>query len=291
MANNISNRITGFVFLILSAAFYSTMPILSKFMYQTGLSPISALLLRYFFSLVILVVYLALIKRQPVFTRSPYAIIQGLLFVLGSLLYFYALKYLPAGLTTSIFYMYPAIVSVMAIVIYHERLALRQVLALILALAGIIIISGLLGESTHRLSPLGVMLVIGSCICYSGYTLLGQKTINQASALSLTVTMSLCGFVILALVFPSELLIVTHITLEQTALGVTMAVLNTILSVFCFLKGLAIVGASRASLVSTAEPAFSLLFAFILLGEIISPWQGFGVLLVLISTTIAINRK
>lgn len=291
MVKGLSERTTGFLFLLLSAALYGTMPIISKIMYQTGLNAVSALLLRYFFSLVILVLYLKLIKHEPAFARSPLAIIQGVTFVAGSLLYFNAVNYLPAGLTTSIFYIYPAIVSILAIFVYRERLTLRQLGALLLALLGIIIISGLLGETTHRLNPLGVMLVTCSSICYSFYTLVGQKTSNSTGALPLAATLSLCGFVILALVFPREFAIVPHLTLEQILLGIAMAFFNTVLSVIFFLKGLALTGASRAAVVSTAEPAFTLLFAFILLGETISPLQGLGVLLVLSSTTLAIKPK
>lgn len=280
--------IVGFVFLVLSAALYATMPIIGKIMYHTGLSAVSVLLLRYFFSLTILVAYLVF-KKEQILIFSPFAIIQGILFVLGSLLYFNAVKFLPAGLTTSIFYMYPAIVSALAIVIYHEKLPLRQITALVLALGGIVIISGFLGEATNRLSLPGIILDIGASLCYSGYTLLGQKTTDRWSALPLTTTLSLCGLVMLSLVFPHDLTALAGITLKQAFLGMTMAVLNTILSVFFFLKGLAIVGASRAALVSTAEPAFTLLFAFLVLGEVISPLQGLGILLVLVSTTLALK--
>jgi len=290
MVRNTSNQVKGFVFLILAAALYSTMPILGKFMYQTGLTPVSVLILRYFFALLMLMGYLAW-RRRPILTSSPYALIQGLAFIGGSLLYFNAIKYLPAGLAAAIFYMYPVMVSLLAIVVYKEKLTGRQVVALMLALTGIVIVSGILVETTQRLSPLGVAQVIASSICYAIYTLLGQKTTKGGNALTLTATLSLCGLTILALVFPRELLIFTHISLEQALLGFAVALFNTVLSIFFYLKGLAIIGASRAALVSTAEPAFTLLFAFILLSEIISPLQGLGIILILTSTTLALKPK
>lgn len=292
MFTKLSGRIIGLIYLLISAALYATMPILSKLMYQTGLTAVSSLLLRYFFSLLILVIYLMLIKRETPFTRSPYAMIQGLTFIAGSLLYFYALIYLPAGLNTSIFYVYPAIVSVLAVIVFRERITWRQILALGLALVGIIIISGQLSNAPYRLSVTGVILSLGASFCYSCYTLLGQKTTATIGTLPLTATLALYGFVVISLVFPHELVsMVPQLTLEQLLLGLAMAVFNTVLAIIFYLKGLSLVGASRAALVSTAEPAFTLLFAFVVLNEVLSPLQGLGVLLVLGSTTLALQRQ
>lgn len=280
-----SDEIQGALFIFLSALMYATLPILGKLAFQAGLSPSAALLLRYLFSLFLLALYIGVLKREQVLTLKPLVIIQGILLTTGSLFYFYSLKYLAAGITTVIFFLYPVLVACLAIPVYKEKLQPRLILALLLAIGGIIMVSGISGKVS--LPYQGVALSLLACICYAVYGLIGQKTVAKTDPLSMTATLSLVAVVLIAGFSNRELSFLLHLSSRQIMIGLIMAVLNTLLAVFFFLKGVKKIGAARAALISTAEPPLCLLMAFLILGETLTPLQLAGSLLVFASMLLA----
>ncbi|NMC27229.1 MAG: DMT family transporter, partial [Syntrophomonadaceae bacterium] len=91
--------------------------------------------------------------------------------------------------------------------------------------------------------------------------------------------------------FYRDLAALSHITTAQFGIALAMAVLNTLLAVLFFLKGLKRIGASRATLLSTAEPVFCLLMAYIVLGESLSLRQMTGSAMVLASMLLTVYAR
>lgn len=285
---NKSEDLKGSLFIFLSALMYATMPILGKLAFRVGLTPGGALLLRYLFSFILLTLLIRFIIHERVLTMSPIVIVQGTCLTIGSLLYFYSLKYLTAGIATVIFYIYPVLVACLAIPVYKEKLGYKILGALLLAVAGVFLVSGL-GMETQQISSTGVFLALGSCICYSFYSLIGQKTVAQTNPLSITATMSLAAIIILASFSNQDLVFLGALNWQQILVGLAMAIANTLLAIWFFLKGVQKIGASRAALISTVEPPLCILLAFIILGETLTLWQLLGSLLVLAGMILAIK--
>ena len=285
-----SEEIQGVLFIFLSALMYATLPILGKLAFHAGLSPSAALLLRYVFSLLLLAVYIGFIKHARILTLTPLVIAQGALLTMGSLFYFYSLKYLSAGITTVIFFFYPVLVACLAVPIYQEKIRPRLIWALLLAIAGIIMVSGI-DQDLNGISYPGVVLALLACLCYAIYGLIGQKTVAETDPLSMTATLSLVAVIIISFFANRDLIFLYHLSLNQILIGLTMAVLNTLLAVLFFLKGVKKIGAARASIISTAEPPFCLLLAFLILGETLTLWQLLGSLLVFTSMILASKRS
>ncbi len=266
MLKNGSQGLQGTVYILFSALMYATLPILVKFAYLAGLGPGDTLLLRYFFSFILLGGFIKLLKRGRLLSLSFLVIGQGLCLAGSSLFYFFALETLPAGIATVIFFTHPVIVAVLSLFVFKEEFAPRLFVGLALALSGILLISGLLGGN-QILSTEGLVWALLACFCYAFYSLIGQKTLADNGALSITATLSLLALLIFLPFFYSGVDFVQHLTPQQILVTLAIAVFNTLLAVLFFLKGVQKVGAARASLMSTAEPVFCLLLAFIILGE------------------------
>ena len=69
------------------------------------------------------------------------AIFTGMLNVLGILLYIYAITKGPVSIIATLSALYPCITIMLALIILHETLALKQIVAMLLALASIVLIS------------------------------------------------------------------------------------------------------------------------------------------------------
>ncbi|TMF81514.1 MAG: DMT family transporter, partial [Chloroflexi bacterium] len=75
-------------------------------------------------------------------------------------------------------------------------------------------------------------------------------------------------------------------TVPQLALIIGFAVVGTTIPVLTFILGLRLVGPSRAAILSTFEPASTVLLAVIILGEIANPIQYVGGALILASVVL-----
>ncbi len=284
----LSEPLKGTIYVFISAFMYATLPILAKLAYIHGLEPSSATFYRYLFAFMILLIYQTIIKKEAAFSTSPLAIGQGMLLIGSSLFYFYALKSLSAGIGSIIFFTHPVLVAFLAIFVFKEPLGIKLGLGLIAALIGIILISGIFNGSVV-IAPISLFLCVLASICYGLYVLVGQTNVAHISPIPLTATFALMGIIIVPVLFFRDFGFITSLTITQALVCLGMALLNTVLSIFFFLKGLQKIGASRASLVSTLEPVLSIILAMIILKEVFSPLEASGAVLILISMYLAVT--
>ncbi|MEN6460326.1 MAG: DMT family transporter [Syntrophomonas sp.] len=290
MFKNLSDYFYGVLFIFLSAFMYATMPILAKVAYSLGLTPGIILFLRYFFAFIFIASYLIVVKREPVLCKSFWVVSQGLLFVLGSLFYFFSLKYIPAGVASVIFFIYPVLVAAFSLIIFKEKPSSRLLLGLFLAVLGIILISGV-SQGLASISIRGLLLALASSLNYSAYVLIGQKNVASVSTLSLTATISAVGLLVFSIYNYQNLSFITSLSGPQLIIGLIMGLFNTILAAIFFLKGLKKIGASRAALISSLEPVITIVVAFLVLGEVLGVIELIGSFLVIISMFLAIDSQ
>ena len=248
----------------------------------------SVVTLMRFLATVIILGGVWLIDRQRrLMTLSPAVLVQGLFFVASAILYSFAVQHLSAGLATVILFIHPALVALLALVFSRKKIVARQVLGLVLAALGPLAISGLLVPDAVTLSALGIWLSMACAIVYGVYVLLGQHTVKHDSALTITFTLALLGLVVSSAIFPRSVPELFRITPLQALLGLALALFGTVLPMLLLLKGMRLVGASMASLVSVTEIPFSLVLAFLVLGEELTVLQVAGTVLIAVATVIA----
>ncbi|NMC26607.1 MAG: DMT family transporter, partial [Syntrophomonadaceae bacterium] len=196
MFANRSNELLGSMSICFSALMYATLPILVKLAYANGLTAGNALWLRYLFSFVLLAVFIGLVTKGSLLSLSPPVIAQGIFLTVGGLLYFYALEWLSAGVATIIFFSHPVFVAVLSILVYKEKIVLRLFPGLVLAVLGIVLVSWAGGLSSS-LPSLGLVYALSSCLCYTLYSLVGQKAMDRHDPLSVTATISMLAILVL----------------------------------------------------------------------------------------------
>lgn len=291
MIKNLPENMAGTVYIFISALMYATLPIMAKVVYSTGIEPLYLFWLRYLFAFIMIAGYFLLTKQGPVISVSRMVIFQGLLVVLSGVFYFISLKYLAAGMCSIIFFTHPVIVSVLALVIFREKVVPRLLLGLLLAVTGIFMISGTLGNSIINLPAKGLIYCILSCLTYAGYLLAGQKNLASSSPLSMASTFAFLGIVLVPLFFGRSAGFFTSVSMLQLLLILAMALINTILPMFFLLSGVKKIGASRGSLISSVEPVLTIIIAYLALGEVLAPIQLAGSALVFVSIILALPSE
>jgi len=284
-----SKEFKGALYILISALMYATLPVLVKLAYAQGLTPGSALFLRYLFSFSLLAILLKGIRQVQLLALSPLVLIQGILLAGGGLLYFGALQYLGAGLATVIFFAHPALVAILSVFIYKESLVPRLLIGLGLALSGVYLLSGLQG-GVSQASLNGIIYALLACLCYTFYSLVGQRTLVGGEPFSITATLSLVAILVIAPLYPHEASTIFRLTGPQFLITMMMAFFNTLIAVLFFLKGLQQIGATRATLLSTAEPAFCIILAYLVLGETLLLQEMVGAVMVFASMFLAVRQ-
>ena len=268
----------GLALIALSTLAYGVQPIFGKVAYAAGVEPLPLLAWRYLIALV----FLELLERGP---RPPLRVrlrlwAIGSVFVVNSIAYFMALDALPASVTVLVLYTYPVIVALFAALAGVEPLTWRSLLAALGAFAGCALTAGGLTLS-GGLPTRGVAWALAAALVYAGFVVLssrfGKGVPARVLALHL-VQVAALWCVLLSWLGPG--LWLPRDPRAWLAVA-AIAVVSTVVSMVAFLAGMALVGPSRASVLSSLEVLVTLVLAFLLLGERLTPPQWAGAALIL----------
>jgi drug/metabolite transporter (DMT)-like permease len=180
-----------------------------------------------------------------------------------------ALRWISAATLGFLFYTFPAWVAVFAVARGQEKVSPWMVGCLALSLTGIAAMVGSpWSDAPH---PVGVALALGAAVLYALYIpVLGRlRGGHPPGAASLHVFVgagALFGLVAVAQRTP-----LAPIPLPAFGLAALLAVVSTALAFHAFLRGLAVLGPVRTSIVSTAEPFYTALAAALVLDQPLTP--------------------
>jgi drug/metabolite transporter (DMT)-like permease len=257
---------TGVLLTALSAAFFGSLAIYGKYADRMGISITELLAVRFGGAAVVLWV-LALARRERIWWgwRSAGLVLMGLLYVGQAATYFTSLRTAPAAVTSILLYLYPAIVVVLAALFLRERLNRVRGVALLLAVVGVFTVVNPLGAHGSIDIP-GVLFGLATAAIYATYILVGRVLLRELPAVVATAVIATTAAITLA-VAGAGLGQLHALSGAGWGLALSMAIVATAIPATTFLAGLARVGATRAAIISTLEPATTVVLAALLLGE------------------------
>lgn len=216
-------------------------------------------------------------------TAVRLAAIAGLFFAGDLLLWHHAIEAVGAGLATVLGNLQVIVVGIVAWLLLGERPSRATLLALPIVLAGVVLISGAIGANAYGADPaLGVVLGIGTAICYAGYLLVirrgGRDPRRPAGPVAVaTVFVVLAASLAGVAVGDLDLAPPVDSLLWLAALGVTSQSAGYLLISISLPRLPAVI----TSIILLAQPVMTVLLSVILLGESPSTTQLLGVALVI----------
>ena len=274
-----NSQIAGYAFAVLQAVLYSTMGIFGKLLYATGMDAQQAVILRFLCATVLLGAFMLVWRKERLVSRQKTVYLQAVFYFGSAFLYFFAVERMNAGITTVFFYLYPAMVAAINLAVFHEHLTASTAIALILSIMGLVLISGITSGQL-ALDPLGLVFALASALAFAIYTVLIQVTGRTEGSFTVTFTLSWTSLLASCVIFAPSVPAMLRLDAYQLLLGCTMALANTILPVVLYIQAVKRIGGTKTSLIGISETPFSLLFAFLLLGETIAPLEGIGIVLI-----------
>lgn len=271
--------------MVVSAACFGTLGVLTGLAYREGAQPLPLLTWR--FALVSVLMGAYQLTRAPrvlfdgVRDLGRYAALSLTGYGAASVCFFFALKEASASVVAVLLYTYPAMVAVLSALLFRERFRANRVAAIALTFAGCVLVVGLFAE-TPAASPAGIALGLGAALGYSIFNLLSFRWLPGRSRVVMqTYTFGLSAIAIGAITLATGgSLSPAGWTPALWGYLALIVAIPTFVAVTLYLNGIRNLGAAQAAIVSTTEPLFTIAFAWMVLGERLTPAQMAGALLV-----------
>lgn len=275
----------GVLYILISGAAFGLLPWFARIAYDHGAEPFGMLFGRFVIATSIML--LIRFTRQRHEPRPPRRV-EIQLFLLGAIGYspqasffFFGVDRIDISLATVIFYSYPVFVVLASWLVFKHTPSRSTMLCLAVAVAGTALTAG----QVQAGSWIGVALMLGAAIWYSGYILVSSKVVHHAGAfISLTYVM-VGAATAHALIF-----LLTRPSLPADSTGwiavAAASVVSTILAMGFFFAGVARVGPGDAAVLSTIEPVVSIAIGVTLLNEDITALRVTGAALVLVGVAV-----
>ena len=282
------NVVWGYVAGIVTGVTYGLNPLFAKPLLSIGVSVDTMLACRYLIAVFILGVWLVFRKESLKVNKAQMwrLCILGFLFAMSSMLLFLSYNYIPAGLATTIVFLYPVIVALIMVLL--KVYPTWQVwLSILMTFVGVVILSRPSGNMTLNIT--GLSLAAGSAIAYALYLIVVNRSRRLRTVTSLVLTFY--ALLIGSVVF----LIHSAISGGEFMAGldgwycwmnlICLAVFPTLVSLLTLAMATGIIGPTRTSVLGVFEPVTAIAVGTIFFGESLTLNIIIGVIITLVAVT------
>jgi drug/metabolite transporter, DME family len=281
--------LAGSLICILAASGFGLLGPLARFAYDAGFDPFSFVAWRAAFGLVVVVLVIAWRRTRGGALVNPFdlpgsdrvglaaAALAGLSLNMAM---FSAFGLAPIAIVLLAFYTYPAMVAVVAVALGHERLDANRLVALALALGGMVLVvaGGLDPVSGVAIEPVGIGLALLAACFQTVFVTVSRGRFATVPA------EQVIGLILIVTAVASLAVAATtggHPGAplggpEPMLLAVVAGVLGAGIPSILFLVGIRMIGGTRAGILMLFEPAVGVTLAALLLHEGLVPIQVVG---------------
>jgi drug/metabolite transporter (DMT)-like permease len=272
---------SGILLVLAASTCFGTLGVFSSLFYSDGGSPWTLLFLRFVITGPVLVIVAVLMgERWPGRRLALLGASLGV-FQLGvGIGLFEGYQRAPVALVSLLYFAYPLMVAVGAMLIYREALTLGRGVILLVALTGVVLIVGIPDSANVA----GILLGLLAAVSVTGSVLASQRLLaaDGLSPIVLCALMFTSPALVLLLLLPVR---APEFDISAPAWGWALCgvFIAAVFPIACFYTGVQRIGASTAGLLSTAEPLVTVVLAYIVLDESLTAWQLVGGALIVTS--------
>ncbi len=275
---------SGYFFVIIAALGFSFKSILAKFAYGYEVDAMTLMLMRVMISVPVILITLFWMEGRGAFKVTAKEVlllafmgIVGLGFAM--LFSFYSLELIDASLSTLVVYTYPALTVVMLMTFFGEKAGAAKFISLAITSVGLIMVVRADRFDFFTLNIMGVVFAFIAALCFALYNVLSEKVLKGLSPIRVTsyCMVFLAGF--FGLLFQSG---PYPRTLTVWGIAGLLAIFSGFLPFILFLYGIKRLGAARTSIIGSIGPVFTVLWAYMLLGERLDTVQISGMATVIL---------
>ena len=227
------------------------------------------------------------LEKKDVFT----VVVCGLTgIMLYAVLQNIAMQWTSASSATLIIASYPIITLLLESLIYKTRLSALKVVAILIAIVGVVILSYEKAESRVKGELLGILLLVAAGVFWAVYNFMTKKVVNRYPPVTLLFYSTLFGTLFLlplALFERGQWRQPTPVSFgNMMFLGVFCSVIAYLL----YNRGLKTMAASTVTSMLNLVPIFGVFFSWLLLGEQVTLRKFIGGAIVILGVMLSVRK-
>lgn len=283
------------VMIILAGALWGSMGIFVRNLNAAGLHSMEIVSLRSIVTALVIGLFLLCYRKEMfrIRLKDIWCFIGTGVFsiVFFNYCYFKTMTLASLSVAAVLLYTAPSFVMVMSFFLFGEKFTKKKVVALALALAGCVLVTGILSQK-QSLTTAGILTGLGAGLGYALYSVFCRYALERGyhtfTILFYTFLLATAGGVPL-----TDWKQIGSVVLQSPGdigFAVVFSIVSTVLPYLLYTAGLQFVENGKASILASIEPVMATLFGILLFRERMT-WMGLaGMTLVLISIFIC-NKK
>ena len=284
----------------LTVAIWGSTFVFTKMLLQSGLSPAQIFTLRFLIAYVLMLACSFLARKNMQLFCSSWRdeLLMLLLGITGGSVYFLtenaALLFTTATNTSLIVCTCPLFAMLLVAVVYRhsEHISKIQALGSLIACAGMAVVV-LNGHFVLHLSPRGDLLAFAACLCWAFYSLFMKIALKRYNNLFITRKVFFYGLITIIPYYLFEPGFPSLATILSPGVLWNLLFLGVVASMLCYIVWnwvISRLGAVVATNWVYFNPITTILFAWWLLDEVITPWFLLGTTLILLGMMLSDRR-
>ena len=232
-------------------------------------------------------------EREPLTRRNLLMlVVSGALIGFNWMLLFEAYNHTTVAVATLCYYMAPTIVILLSPVVFRERLTARKAICAAVAVAGMVLVSGVLGESgAPEVSVPGILLGLGAAAIYAAVVIMNKKirsvdTYRKTTVQLLSAGLAMVPYLLLTGGFSTE-----GFSVSAGALLLVVGIVHTGIAYALYFGSMDGLRVQTVAILSYIDPVSALLFSAFLLREPLSPLNILGAVMIIGSAMVSEIQK
>ena len=288
----------GFMIALVATVIWSTTGIFISYLSKTYSLP--SLVLAFWrdlfvsFGMVVGLLVFSRARFQLEKTHWGFMVLYGLTLAIFNSMWTFSVQYNGAAVATVMAFSSPAMTAILSKIVFKENFSRIKIFSILLSLAGIVFVSGAHDPATWNLNPLGIIFGLISGLMFAIYNLEGKHA-SDTHIDSWTALLYSFAFATVFLLFfnlGNDLLITRKppfadmlwlgSSISGWGLLFFLGVAPTLGGFGLYTLSIRYLSPTTSNLIATLEPAFTAIWAYFLLNEILTGTQLMGGMLVLI---------
>lgn len=216
--------------------------------------------------------------------------LTGAVMGINWILLFEAFNHTTVAIATLCYYMQPTIVILLSPVLFREKLSAKKLLCAAVAIAGMILVSGIINGNPQSGSFTGVLLGLGAAVLYAAVIIMNKsKIVCSVNAYRKTMIQLLsAGAVMIPYLILSRTGIDSNaLTPKTILLLLTAGILHTGIAYLLYFGSMSGIRVQSIAILSYIDPVSALFFSALFLKEPLSPAGIIGAVMIIGSAVIA----
>lgn len=231
-------------------------------------------------------VFLLLLKKQKISLSAfrkylPVLIISGAALGFNWILLFESYKYTSVAVSTLCYYTAPILVILLSPLVLKEKLTPRKIGCVVVALIGMVFVSGILGSDMRERDTLGIVLGLGAAVLYATVVMLNKKQKDIPSFDRTLLQLGIAAIVLIPYNLSTHSVPSTVPDITTALLLLTVGIVHTGLAYYLYFSSMEHLPGQTMAIISYVDPMVAVMASALILHEPTTWQELLGAVLIL----------